>query len=172
MHYCTHVLYIAFFQAPLYSLCILIFTLVYKTSGKVVAGNEAMHTYLCTGLHSYTVTCTFLNAHINTHMLKHTHTCSHVHMNMFTGTHERGHIHTLHNFSFRPTRTATKKPEAILDYNKHSGPTCELLQLPSQVRQVVAQVFFLLLEVVVVNSYIISKELAMKKSERPVWLIQ
>ena len=51
-------------QAPLYSLYILtsFFILVCKTSGKVETGNEAVYTYMCTGLHSYTVICMLSNA--------------------------------------------------------------------------------------------------------------
>ena len=35
------------------------FTLVCETSDKMKAGNEAMYTHMCTGLHSCTATCTF-----------------------------------------------------------------------------------------------------------------
>ena len=104
------------------------------------------------------------------HMLK----CTH----MFTCTHQSGHIHTLHNFSFRPTRTATRKPKAILDYNQHMLGVDKIYQLVSYysfLHKSVKwwrKVFFWFLEVVVVNSYIIHKELALERSERPIRHIQ
>ena len=99
-------------------------------------------------------------------------------INTHTCTHEREHIHTLHNFLFRPTRTATKKPKAVLDYNQYMLGVEKMDQLVSYysfLHKSVKwwrEVFFWFLGVVVVNSYIIHKELAIERSEQPVRHIQ
>ena len=125
-----------------------------------------MHTYS----HSHTHN-TYSHPHTQTHKQKmYVHTCMHVHIHIYTFT--LTYAHTLTNIDANRSSQTKLKPVVIDNYNQHMLGVDKLDQFARYYSFLHKSVkwwrkIFWMLEIAVINSYIIYKKLATSWGQRP-----
>ena len=135
-----------------------------------------MHVHTNTHTHTLTLAHTCMHTHACTPVCIHacahacTHACTHI---IHSHSHKHTYIHTIHWCKHNRSGQVKLKPVVIDDYNQHMLGVDKLDQFASYYSFLHKSVkwwrkiFFWMLEVAVINSYIIYKKLVTSRGRRP-----